>query len=309
MRARSSFIIALMVTLLGLVEPMGTSASARLQGEPTGTFDQTLTVGGVERTYRVHVPGGRSPELGFPVLFVLHGGGGNAKQVERSTGFSELADREGFIVVYPNGSGRFPRRLTWNAHNCCAYAYEENIDDVSFISALIDRIVADYHADSTRIYITGHSNGAMMTFRIACELSEKIAAAAPNAGALNTDSCQPVSPVAMLIMNGEDDTKVPVAGGTPTGSGPAGEYDRVDTPTSFAVDTWVRLDGCPGPATVVETPSSITRAWSGCEGGSEVEQVIIRDWEHSWPSAAEGAPIDGAQVIWDFVSRFSKAPA
>ena len=299
-------IVACTVLLLGAM--LGTLSSSQAGIDPTSgsTSDRSIEIGGLERTYRVHLPALAPPTNGFPVLIVLHGGGGNGKQVEHSTGFSDLADREGFIAVYPDGTGRLPKRLTWNAYNCCAYAHAKDIDDVSFISALIAQLISDYEVDPARIYVTGHSNGAMMTFRLACELADQIAAAAPFAGALNTDGCIPASPVPMLIMNGEDDTNVPVAGGTSPNVGYGGEDSRIDMPTSFAVATWVAANGCTGGPTVVNSPAALTTRWTDCANGSMVEQVLIHDWEHSWPSIEDGAPIDASRVIWDFVSQFSK---
>jgi polyhydroxybutyrate depolymerase len=146
----------------------------------------------------------------------------------------------------------------------------------------------------------------MMTFRIACELSGKIAAAAPYAGALNTDMCAASSPVPILIMNGEDDANVPVAGGDSPNIGFRGEDDRIDNPTSFAVATWVTLNGCVPSPVVEKTFDQTTSTYATCANGATVEQVLIHGWPHSWPDPADGSPIDGSQVIWDFVSQFSK---
>lgn len=269
------------------------------------TVERAIVVDGQQRTFLIHVPNDVTAPGGLPVLIVLHGGGGNGKQVERSTGFSGLADEEGFIAVYPDGTGRLPRRLTWNAYNCCAHAHTEAIDDVAFISALIDELSADPRVDASRIYITGHSNGAMMTFRIACELADKIAAAAPYAGALNSDTCAPSRPVPILIMNGEDDENVPIAGGTSEHVGFASEDARVDQPTSFAVDTWTSMNGCHTEPVVTDTPAAFMSVWSDCDALAEVEQILIHDWAHGWPDPDEGAPLDGSRIIWNFVARFS----
>jgi len=134
---------------------------------------QSLVVGGVERVYVVRTPrdlAGRGAPA--PLVLVLHGGGGNASIAEGMTGFSELAEKTGFIVVYPEGSGRFRGRLlTWNAGHCCGHAMEQRVDDVAFISALLDRLGADYPVDPRRIYVTGMSNGGMMAHRLGIALS------------------------------------------------------------------------------------------------------------------------------------------
>lgn len=305
MKTSISIVFAVVIALTAMVSPAGFRVSARSISASANDIVSSIQVDGIERTYRVHMPDAAAPAEGRPVLIVLHGGGGNGKQVDRSKGISDLADQEGFLAVYPNGSGRTSKLLTWNAHNCCGYAHSQHIDDVAFISALIDRVIVEYDVDPTRVYVTGHSNGAMMTFRLACELSDKIAAAAPYAGALDTDSCSPNSPVPMLIMNGEDDTSVLVAGGTGSGI----DDTRVDTPTSFAVDTWVAANGCTDVPIETDDGQTLIKSWTDCASKSAVKQVLIRDWGHTWPTIEDGAPIDATRVIWDFVSQFSKPVA
>ncbi|MCA9860046.1 MAG: prolyl oligopeptidase family serine peptidase [Thermomicrobiales bacterium] len=270
------------------------------------SVDRIITVDGMERTYRVHVPPAAGSPGELPVLIVLHGGGGNGKQIERTTGFSDLADEEGFIAVYPDGSGRLPKRLTWNAHNCCAYAHAEHIDDVGFISELIGQLIANDPVDPARIYIAGHSNGAMMTFRLACERSDLFAAAAPYAGALNSDTCPAENPVPILIMNGEDDQNVPILGGASPHVGATVEDERIDQPASYAVDTWVAANGCVGNPVVDDSAAAMITTWTDCADDSAVEQLVIHGWEHAWPSIDDGAPIDASRVIWEFVSGYAK---
>lgn len=295
--------LVVMVALLSFLS----TTHAQVPFVPGQTVEQSIEVAGIERTYRAHLPSSVESANGLPVLIVLHGGGGNAKQFERSSGFSGFADEEGFLAVYPDGSSRRLGLQTWNAYSCCGYAYAAGIDDVGFISVLIDHLVSDEQVDPTRIYVTGFSNGAMMTFRIACELSDKVAAAAPYAGALNTDSCSPATPVPMLIMNGDADENVPVAGGTSPNAGVASQDDRVDRPTAHAVDTWVAANGCVGTPMVEDTTVALTNSWTDCSAGSKVEQILIHGWTHKWPSVENGAPFDATSVIWEFVSQFSKS--
>ena len=298
------FLVSMLVLMGGAAPIVGAATVTQ-----SGSVEKTLTFDGRDRTYRVHAPEMTAPARGFPVLIVLHGGGGNGKIIERVTGFSDLADREGFIAVYPDGTGQRSQILTWNAHNCCGYAYAKDVDDVGFISALIDQLVVEYDVDPSRIYVTGHSNGAMMTFRVACELSDKIAAAAPYAGALNTDSCPATDPVPMLIMNGDADENVPVAGGTSVGVGVASQDGRVDQPTSHAVDTWTSIDGCDPNPLVTDSPAAQISDYQNCANGSTVEQVLIHGWAHGWPVPDKGSPIDGSQQIWAFLSQFEKPDA
>ncbi len=152
------------------------------QGDELKAGDHVLSlkVGDHERTYLLHLPLAFDGKRSLPLVVVLHGGGGNAPGAVDMTGFSEKADKEGFVVVYPNGSGRLKNRLlTWNSGNCCGYALDSSADNVGFIRVLIDELEKTRAIDPKRVYATGMSNGGMMTYRLACELSDKIAAAAP----------------------------------------------------------------------------------------------------------------------------------
>ena len=299
----------LLATLLFALPVVGAQASVPTSSIRTGTFDRDLEVGGLTRTYRVHIPAAAPPAAGLPVLIALHGGGGNAAVMEKKSDLIQLADQEGFVVVFPNGSGRTNKLLTWNAHNCCGFAYENQIDDVGFVSALIDRLIAEDDVDPTRIYVTGHSNGAMMTYRLGCELADKIAAIAPVAGALNTDSCQPSRPLPVLMIHGADDDHVPLNGATFSPARTKSQQNREDQPLAHAVETWVDVDQC-DPAPAVEEGSGATVSlYAGCAAATEVESVVIANWGHGWPRIEQSAPLDATPLIWDFVSRFSNLAA
>ena len=144
---------------------------------------------GQSRSYILHLPPSYNGENEMPLVVVLHGGGGNAGNIEKLTGFSEKADKEGFIVVYPDGSGMFDRYLlTWNTGFCCGYALKNNIDDVGFIRTLIGYLQEKYAINPNMIYVTGISNGGMMSYRLGAELSDIVAAIAPVAGSIGGQS-------------------------------------------------------------------------------------------------------------------------
>ena len=131
----------------------------RSQGDELKASDHvlSLTAGGRERTYLLHLPPAYDGKHSLPLVIVLHGGGGNAPGAVHMTGFSEKANKEGFVVVYPNGSGRLKNRLlTWNSGNCCGYALDNNVDDVGFIRALIDELEKTRAIDPKRVYVDGH---------------------------------------------------------------------------------------------------------------------------------------------------------
>src|SRR5688572_24879246 len=162
---------------------------------------QTLVHDGLTRSYVVRAPKKLlKSDTPVPLVLVLHGGGGNAPNAEQMTGFTEKARREGFIVVYPEGYGRLKTALlTWNAGHCCGHAMENKVDDVGFIRSLIDEVSGRYPIDARRIYVTGMSNGGMMTHRLGIELSDRIAAIAPVAATVFGDEKKPSHPVAALM--------------------------------------------------------------------------------------------------------------
>ena len=128
------------------------------------------------------------------------------------SGLNQKADQEGFLAVYPNGTGRFSS-LTWNGGNCCGSAMQQRVDDVAFIDAVLDDLANVVNVDTKRVYATGISNGAIMAYRLASELSERIAAIAPVAGPMGTATCSPRRAVSVLHFHGTDDQFAPFNGG------------------------------------------------------------------------------------------------
>src|SRR5258708_6567969 len=175
-------ILTALVAITMLVLPL-TILTARAQTESVdgSTETRTFLVNGSQRSYRIHLPTGYSQLTMLPLVIALHGGGGNPEQFAKDTGFDQKADAEGFIVVYPRGIGLLP---TWNAIHCCGPAFNNKIDDVGFMRALIDELIGSQHVDPKRVYVTGHSNGGMLSYRLGAELSDKIAAISVSAGTI-----------------------------------------------------------------------------------------------------------------------------
>ncbi len=278
-----------------------------------GDYKQFLMSDGRARSYVVHVPPAPAAGKPLPLVIVLHGGGGNADNAIRMTGFSEKADKEGFIAVYPNGTGKLKNRLlTWNAGHCCGYAFEEKIDDVGFIRTLIEKLQSQFNVDPKRIYATGMSNGAMMTYRLGCELSDKIAAIAPVAGTLGTESCRPESPVSVIIFQGTADEHVLYEGGKPRKG--FGKPERVDKSVSYAVSLWARNNGCSPVPQRQEKGNIVQETYTGCREGKEVILHTIKGGGHAWPGGEKGRlqadeptqEISATELIWDFFSRHPK---
>ncbi len=182
--------------------------------------EKTLTVDGRQREYRVFVPSGHKGPL--PVVFMLHGGGGNARGIERITRFDELAEEEGFIVVYPQGFDSH-----WNDGRGVAFmrAQKENVDDVKFIRAVLDDVAAGNAVDRGRVFATGISNGGFMVHRLAADAADMVAAIAPVVGGLAPaigEKFNPRQPVSILIIQGDADPIVPIDGGDVViGNGPS----------------------------------------------------------------------------------------
>ena len=164
-----------------------------------GDHTRTLDQGGLERSYLVHVPPQYDPATPMPVVLAFHGGGANAGTMVTFGGLNEKADQAGFIVVYPEGTGRLERMRTFNAGNCCGHAASQQIDDVAFTRQILDDLEDIANVDRRRIFATGMSNGAMMAYRLASELSDRIAAIAPVGGPMGTKDCHPGRAVILAI--------------------------------------------------------------------------------------------------------------
>jgi polyhydroxybutyrate depolymerase len=269
----------------------------------TGTQSASLDFGGRTRTYLLHVPPTYAAGTPLPLVFVLHGGGQSPNSAEKMSGMSAKADEKHFIAIYPSGTGRLSAMPTWNSGNCCGYAMQNNIDDVGFLRALIEKLERDYSVDRKRIYFTGISNGAMMSYRIACELSEQTAAIAPVEGALNVD-CHPAARVALLIFHGTADRLVPFNGGSsPFQIG--GKRD--DKSVAYAVDFWVKRDGCSASPMHSETAEVHVDKYSGCQDGTGIELYAIQGGHHMWPGLAiSGNSIPATDLIWSFFAAHPK---
>jgi polyhydroxybutyrate depolymerase len=300
---------------IGLLSICNFTASAADQHDAASGQRQTLMHDGIKRSYVVRFPNDLAQHNGLvPLVLVLHGGGGNADNAERMTGFTEEAEKENFIVAYPDGTGRFSGKLlTWNAGHCCGYAMKNRVDDVGFISALIDRLIRDYPVDPKRIYATGMSNGGMMTLRLGIELSNRFAAIAPVVATLFGDEKMPSNPVSALMLNGMVDKHVPYQGGPPGGR----FSDAWDgTPTKPALEQaefWAHADSCESMSDHHDKGAFILTQYR-CPAGLDVESYLIKDGGHAWPGGQRGSrmgdkpgtAVKGTDVIWAFFRAHTK---
>ena len=317
--------------LIGLLLAAGCRAGASRMPTPTGPDSGlapgdhavALRHGGLDRRYLVHVPwsSGALPAL----VIALHGGGGTAEGFKDENGLDAVSDREGFVTVYPDGSGPLPGRLlTWNAGpNCCGWALDNDIDDVGFLVDVLDDLATRIEFDPRRVYLTGHSNGAIMTYRFALEASDRVAAIVPVGGAMAADLPQASVPVPVLHIHSVDDPRALYEGGEGPPF-PGTNRTVVHRPVEEGLDYWIERNGCsPEPIeTEIRTGRGVDRGqsssrltWPGCE--APVEHLRLSGSGHGWPGVRLGALrqsivgpattlIHASDEVWAFASRYRR---
>jgi len=278
-------------------------------GPAAETIERTLRVGARERSYEIDLPARRDSARALPVVIVFHGGGGAADSVRRQSRMSVKGEAEGFIAVYPQGSGGIAGKLrTWNAGTCCGYAMQQRIDEIAFVAALLDDLQATVAIDRARVYATGISNGAMMAYEVACALADRVAAIAVVAGEMTAlDRCRPARPVPVLLIHGSADRNLPVDGGIGAKAFAVHEVRSV----ASALDFWRRHDGCGNDARV-EIDGAVRRTrYLACGGDAAVELISIEGGGHSWPGGDRLArfldppspALDATAEVWRFFAR------
>lgn len=273
-----------------------------------GQYD-SIQFGGYDRTYLVHLPTGYTGTTDLPLIIAMHGGFGNAYNMQDHSQLSVKSDAEDFIVVYPEGlEGGVLGISSWNAGWCCGWASNNNIDDVGFINALLDTLIAQYSIDTNKIYATGISNGGFMAYRLACELSDRIAAIAPVAASMSMTGCTPNRPMPIISFHSYLDTNVPYDGGV--GSGTSGHYN---TPQDSILNAWSTMNTCSiTNDTIINNSQFMHRKWSNCDCETVIEQYVTQDGGHSWPGGNQtsiGDPvsnfINANDLMWIFFQQYS----
>jgi polyhydroxybutyrate depolymerase len=276
-----------------------------------GDHTRSLQVDAQARSYLVHVPPKYDSANPTPVVLIFHGAGMNASMMQRFSGLNDKADEAGFMAVYPNGTGAGPF-LTFNSGGVEWELVKQQPNDVTFVSQLLDDLATVVNVDPKRIYATGMSNGGMMCYRLAAEMSDRIAAIAPVAGTMAVTEAKPKRPVPVLHFHGTEDRLVPYGG-------PDQRVPKFLTFKSVedSVAAWVKLNGCREKPVVEELPDTaddgmkVTRKTYRGECGAEVVLVTVTGGGHTWPG--RGAPfspigrstrdISANDMIWDFFSR------
>lgn len=274
-------------------------------------FSGSLVVDGIARTYSINLPPNYYEGDNFSLVIALHGGGGSAEQFESTSLLTQKADAAKFIVAYPDGvqSDGLLRARTWNAGSCCDYAAAQNINDVKFISELITSLQSEYKINVKKVYAAGHSNGGMMSYRLACELSGKIAAIAVSGCTLMvTQPCNPLHPVPVLHMHSYLDENVPYKGGI--GVGPSKVYNH---PVDSGLNVFSTINACGNKAQVVEDNADYTLTqWTNCSNAVTIQWYMTKDGGHAWPGGLPGSAmgdtpstvISANDLLWTFFQQY-----
>jgi len=283
-----------------------------------------VSVNGANRRYVIHIPRTYNPAGNWPVVVVFHGAGGTARSAMRD-GWTASADEENFLAVFPEGTSPHPSRpgrflhnpQTWNdgSGRLNIGAVERNVDDVGFVRALLDDLAARFALDRQRIFVTGFSNGASMSFRIGRELSDRVAAIAPVAGAdWAADPPKLGHPISLLYLTGTADPLNPIGGGeVKIGLKTFG----TKPPTRDMIQRWAQALGCPSEPKSRRDEGGVKAVGYGpCEQGSEVVAYTLEGHGHHWPGGESALPeslagrnatkLRATDVIWEFFKGHAK---
>ncbi len=261
-----------------------------------GTINLTLEHDGLQRSFILHMPPSFDGTTQMPLVITLHGLGDSADNMQ-NVGFKQLGDQYGFISVYPQGE----QSLLGNAWNNGTPVPGFTVDDVGFISALIDFLITDYAVDPARVYACGYSMGGIMSHRLACELDTKIAAIASMAGVMSTateGSCAPGRAVPVLHMHGNQDGTVPYDGNATFGL----------TSVAATIAKWQEVNGCPETPTTEAIPDSAADGYTisldhytPCTDDTEVKLYTVDGADHTWLGLSND--ISTTVTFWEFFEQ------
>ena len=290
-----------LISLFG-VDPLG-----------PGNHERSLTIGNLSRSYLAHVPASYDPQKPTPVVLAFHGGGANPANMVEFSGLNKKADQAGFIAVYPAGTGRLARLLTFNAGNCCGFAMANQVDDVEFTRKLLDDLSRVAKVDPKRVFATGMSNGAIMSYRLASELSDRIAAIAPVSGPMGTETCKPKRPVPVIHFHGTADEHAPFRGGRGKGLSGTDFYS-----VEHSIQAWVKANGCSKEPLIAKLPvkaadgtTVIRKTYPSGRDGSEVVLLEVEGGGHTWPGqeprlkelGKSTRNISANDLMWEFFQK------
>ena len=292
-------IVALIVIVLISPHALATSTASE-------ATKRTLLVNGVSREYLVYYPSERN--LKRPVVFAFHGGFGSAESIMKKSKLHETRRGRDYIIVYPTGY-----RRSWNVGPCCGYAKKDNIDDLAFFDAMLLDIQKIANVDTSRVYVTGFSNGAMMTYHLACNRADKIAAIAPVGGAMQGDleACRPSRAIPIMHIHGASDEWAPFLGGEGKRK-QAGKQRPIPELIAF----WYKKYSCAEEQAFSFAKDVNCTSFSQCAAGGSVTLCLVDGLGHQWPGhkprylmlkmLGAGKPeVKGSEEILKFFDRWS----
>jgi polyhydroxybutyrate depolymerase len=288
-----------LLALLAFV-PAAQAEPCRTNCLAPGDYDLQMQSGGYLRLYRVHVPQRYSGQAPVALVVDVHGHAlTNDDQMKRS-GQREQSDRLGFVVVWPQGIAN-----SWNGQGCCTVAYDLKVDDVGFLRSVIGELKARTNIDAGKVYVTGWSNGAGLTQRMACEAADLVTAIAPVAHPVNTADCRPSRPVSVLAFHGTADETIPYDGG-----GTVLPREILGVPLGWqgaraSLAAWKGIAGCSSTLTATQLAgASRDESYRSCAGGASVGLVTVADGKHDlYTDTGLPGRVDVAAYIWSHVFR------
>jgi len=301
---KNFFISILILILLGLSVFVGLRTHK--------SKEKVMEFNGSERRYRIHLPKDYQTNNKYPLVMALHGVSFGARIMELNSGFSRLADKEGFIVIYPYGTRQNMFSLySWDSKFCCKFAFEKNVDDVGFVASLINEVKGEYSVDGEKVYITGHSNGGMLAHLVTLKHPDKIKSIAVVSSAIggtlekDGDFYLPeksYNPTPILIINSKDDPFVPFDGGNSAGFEIYSFSSVYDT-----VNFWLENNECSKyPSEISKRDNFSKEIYNECKNEADVV-LIAYNGTHAWPGGAKesfknisGKSINASELIWEF---------
>ncbi len=275
------------------------------EAQPRADADASIQVANLKRFYDLHIPASYDSKKPTPLVLAFHGAYGDGKAMEKVTRLNQISDKAGFIAVYPDA---IPPRKHWDARRGDD-SKDQEINDVGFISALIDDLGQKYNLDRSRIYVVGISNGGMFAQRVACELSDKVTAIAAVVAAMPSNlarKCTSTKPISVLMINGTNDDTIPY-------SVPGKALLSVPDTVNF----WRKRDRCTAEGVKASLPNSPhvqIETYGGCAKQTNVTLYTLKGGEHGWGDDSitgpdklvkPGQEINESEIIWDFFSKHS----
>ncbi len=277
--AVSSLVVLLVASVPFAVVP--STAVADGTGSPQIIHAQ-LDFDGRTRTYRLYLPSSFGDQGPVPLLLGLHGNHSSGDDFAATSGYDAKAEQEGFLIVYPDAVNGI-----WNG----GYSKKSNdVDDVGYLNALVGALAGQYPIDTERVFATGSSGGGMMSYKLACETPDLVAAIAPVAATMTVPECQPSAPVSIIHIHGDDDQVIPLEGSVMLELPPVPEV----------IDEWRLLDACAvGPDVRTEGTATIT-SWSACASDTVIDLYVIAGLTHHFPTLERGDSVDARDLSWAF---------